>query len=226
MAGSHFLHHPVQIGFVAGERLDEVGAWHVRPIHTDGQDFTLMLTHDRNLFTHGIGQLLHHFGSKANAHEFVQNGFLSLHIARALVAFGLKRDAHLVKPLADDVELLERLVAQIFNLLAAHAAGWTFVLVVGSDTGAGVLFAIIIHQTVNHFVDLHDAFTYTLNVGQNFVNGGRTSGNSHHHVLQAVFDTLGDFNLALARQQLHRPHLAHVHAHRVCGATEVGIHGG
>ena len=40
------------------------------------------------------------------------------------------------------------------------------------------------------------------------------------HVLQAVLDALGDLDLAFAREQLDRAHLAHVHAHRVGGAAE------
>ena len=43
------------------------------------------------------------------------------------------------------------------------------------------------------------------------------------HVLQAVFDALGDFDFAFARQQLDRAHFAHVHAHRVGGAAEIGV---
>jgi hypothetical protein len=42
--------------------------------------------------------------------------------------------------------------------------------------------------------------------------------------LQAVLDALGDLDLALARQELDRAHLAHVHAHRVGGAAELGVH--
>ena len=42
---------------------------------------------------------------------------------------------------------------------------------------------------------------------------------------QAVLDALGDLDLALAREQLDRAHLAHVHAHRVGGAAEFGVDG-
>jgi len=38
-------------------------------------------------------------------------------------------------------------------------------------------------------------------------------------LVQAFLDALGDRDLALAREQLHRAHLAHVHAHRVRGAA-------
>ena len=45
-------------------------------------------------------------------------------------------------------------------------------------------------------------------------------------LVEAVFDALGNFNFALARQQLNRAHLAHVHAHRVGRAAEFSIHAG
>ena len=51
----------------------------------------------------------------------------------------------------------------------------------------------------------------------------------HHvvlHLVEAVLDALGDFDFALARQQLDRAHLAHVHAHRVGRATELGVNAG
>ena len=44
--------------------------------------------------------------------------------------------------------------------------------------------------------------------------------------LQAAFDALGDLDLAFAREQLHRAHFAHVHAHGVGGAAEFAVHGG
>jgi hypothetical protein len=52
---------------------------------------------------------------------------------------------------------------------------------------------------------------------------GRARRDRLDHVLQAILDALGDLDLALAREQLHRAHLAHVHAHRVGGAAEFGV---
>jgi hypothetical protein len=45
-------------------------------------------------------------------------------------------------------------------------------------------------------------------------------------LLEAFLDALGDADLALAGQQLDRAHLAHVHAHRVGGAAELGCRRG
>ena len=44
-------------------------------------------------------------------------------------------------------------------------------------------------------------------------------------MLEAVFDALGDFDLAFAGKQLDRAHFAHVHADRVGGAAEFGVDG-
>src|SRR3989449_5664850 len=52
---------------------------------------------------------------------------------------------------------------------------------------------------------------------------GRAGADRLDHVAQAFLDALGDLDLALAREQLDRAHLAHVHAHRVGGAAELGI---
>ncbi len=42
-------------------------------------------------------------------------------------------------------------------------------------------------------------------------------------MLQTLLDPLGDLDLAFARQELDRAHLAHVHAHRIGRAAELGI---
>ncbi len=49
---------------------------------------------------------------------------------------------------------------------------------------------------------------------------------SGHDVADAFLDALGDDDLAFAGQQLNSAHLAHVHAHRICGAASVGLNGG
>ena len=43
------------------------------------------------------------------------------------------------------------------------------------------------------------------------------------HLAEAFLDALGDRDLALAGEQLHRAHLAHVHAHGIGGAAHFGV---
>ena len=51
-------------------------------------------------------------------------------------------------------------------------------------------------------------------------------GQRDAHGIEAFLDALRDADFAFAREQLHRAHLAHVHAHGVGGATELGIERG
>jgi len=44
-----------------------------------------------------------------------------------------------------------------------------------------------------------------------------------HHLTDALFDTLGDFDFAFTSQKLDRTHFTHIHAHRVSGATDIGL---
>ena len=59
--------------------------------------------------------------------------------------------------------------------------------------------------------------------GEQVVVGRRVVGEGGAHLVEAFLDALGDADLALARQQLDRAHLAHVHAHRVGRAAELGV---
>ena len=51
------------------------------------------------------------------------------------------------------------------------------------------------------------------------LEGQRALAQPLDHRLAAGLDTLGDGDLALAAQQLHRAHLAQIHAHRIVGAV-------
>src|SRR5690606_28379375 len=175
-------------------------------VHTSVHDRPLVLTHFVHLHAHGVGQALDHLGSEAHAHQFVQNGFLRFLIGRRGIAFGLESHAHLVEPFLDDVHLLHRLLAQALDLLAAHAAGRTVVVVLAGDTAARVVFAFLDHQAVAEFGDLEHAFADAIGVFEDLVHRGRAGGNRHHHVLEAVFDPLGNLDLALAGQEQHRTH--------------------
>src|SRR5690606_6538019 len=92
--------------------------------------------------------------------------------------------------------------------------------------GPGVLFAVGVDEPVDDVFDFAGALAYALDVLKDFVDGAGAGGNGHDHVAQAVFDALGDFDLAFASQQFDGTHFAHVRADRVGGAAEVGIDGG
>ena len=58
---------------------------------------------------------------------------------------------------------------------------------------------------------------------QQVLVGGRIVGERQTHRVQALLYALGNADFTFACQQLHRAHLAHVHAHRVGGAAEFRI---
>ena len=58
---------------------------------------------------------------------------------------------------------------------------------------------------------------------QQRANGQRVLADAADHHVAAGFDALGDRDLALARQQLDRAHLAQIHAHGVVGAADIVV---
>jgi hypothetical protein len=85
---------------------------------------------------------------------------------------------------------------------------------------------IRVDQAIDQFVDAHFVAGHLAGGFEHLGNRRRAGRNGHDHVLQAVLDALGDFDLAFARQELDRAHLAHVHAHRVGGAAEFRVNRG
>ena len=55
------------------------------------------------------------------------------------------------------------------------------------------------------------------------LHGQRALAQGADHLFAACLDTLGDGDLAFARQQLDTAHLAQIHAHRVVGAADILI---
>ncbi|MNE03327.1 hypothetical protein D3C80_958230 [compost metagenome] len=64
---------------------------------------------------------------------------------------------------------------------------------------------------------------HTVVFAENVVDSTREVGDSAHDFANTFFDTLGDFDLAFAGQQLDGTHFAHVHAHRVGRAADIGF---
>ncbi len=58
---------------------------------------------------------------------------------------------------------------------------------------------------------------------ENVVDSAREVSDGAHDFTDAFLDTLGDFDLAFAGQQLDGTHFAHVHAHRVGRAADIGF---
>jgi hypothetical protein len=228
---------PLQIGLVARESGQELIARNADLVHADVAERALERTHLLDLLAQGVAQPLDHLGGEADGHQLVLDLGLRLQVGLGLVALLLVGGLHLVEPLGDVVELLESLGLELFELggVGAGRIGFFFGVFVefgvghrghdgGLRRGAEIDFlGVGIDQAVDHFIDAHGAAPIFSALRQHFVDGGRAGGDGLHHVLQAIFDALGDLDLALAGEQLDRAHLAHVHAHRVGGATEFGV---
>ncbi len=86
-----------------------------------------------------------------------------------------------------------------------------------------VVLRVRVDQAVDDLVDAHLVLLDLAGEVEDLLHRGRAGADRLDHVAQAFLDALGDLDLALARQQLDRAHLAHVHAHRVGGAAELGV---
>ena len=131
------------------------------------------------------------------------------------------------------LEFFQRRPAQFLQLGGVGAIGIglaVFVSVEFGHCGSGrrlrrreVFLGVRVDQAVDDFVDAHGLGADLVGCSQDLGDGGRAGGDRHDHVLEAIFDPLGDLDLALAGEQLDRAHLAHVHAHGVSGAAKLGI---
>ncbi len=184
-----------------------------------------------------VAQRLDLLGAEADVHQLVGNLVARLQVGLAARAVLRQCAQHLVVKIADDREALQRIAFQAQQVGGLHRG--LFLLAHFLFFGRflfGFLFLFVgrfggefvgrrIDEPVHHFVDADLVLFDAVGERQDFRDRGRTRGDRLDHVLQAVFDALGDFDFALARQQFDRTHLAHVHAHRVGGAAEFGIDG-
>ena len=202
-----------------------MAARHPGAIDARVQHGALELANFLDLVAQRIGKALDHLGREADAHQFVLDRLLSRHIGGGTIAVGLVGRTHFREVRGHDVKLGQALDAQIFELLAAHPARRTIFVGIVGDARTGVFRTVIrIDQPVDDLVDLGLGIPHALDVIENFVDGGRASGNRHHHVLQAILDPLGDLDFAFAGEELNRTHFPHVHPHGIGRATEIGIH--
>ena len=72
---------------------------------------------------------------------------------------------------------------------------------------------------VDDVAQKHPAFDELVAPDDDGLEGQRAFAQARDHRLAAGLDALGDRDLALAGEKLHRAHLAQVHAHRIVGAV-------
>ena len=221
---------PCQVGLVAREALDEVLARHAHAVDADVENGALNGADLVDLGTQHVAQLLDHLGREADGHQLSLHRFLGSQVGRRLVAVGFQGLTHLLEGGADAVEARQRLFLQLLELGVVHGRDGGLVVIVAirarRTEGHFLVVRIRIEQAVDDLVDPQLGGTDLVGLLQHLGNGRRACRDGMHHVLQTFLDLLGNDDLALAGEQLDRAHLAHVHAHRVGGATELGVHGG
>src|SRR5471030_270088 len=239
MASLDLAVDPFEVGFIAREDFDEVGARHAALVDGHVEDLFLDVAHFIDLPTQGVAQLFDHLGGEADAQQLVGDRFLCLDIGFRVVAVFFEGLAHLVELQGDDVELLQRRIFQRFQLFGREAGGarsarfflffgflfflFFLVLVFFRRAGHYRRIVVFIDQTIDNFVDLDFIGADPVRCGDNFGDRHGTGRDRLYHVFQAIFDAFGDLDLAFARQQLDRTYFAHIHAHRIGGAAEVGV---
>src|SRR5690606_8305853 len=107
--------HPIQIGFITGEGLDEMAAWHASAIYTYLQRATLKFADFSHLLTHAVSQPFDHASCEAYSHELILDDLFRFDVIRCFVPVGFECDAHFCKPFCNDIELSERLGTQVLN---------------------------------------------------------------------------------------------------------------
>jgi hypothetical protein len=241
VAGVQLGGQPALGTFGAGVHLDEMLARNVRLVHEDVLDLALVRADLFDQAAHAVAQPLDRARGEADRHQLI--GDLVAHlevilVARALV---LQRLLQLLEQAADAIELLHRLALELeqagrlrgvllFLRDALVFLDLGFLVLLGGRRGGlprlEFLFRVRVDEAVDHLVDARLVLLHLLCEDEDFLHRGRAGADRLDHVAQAVLDALGDLDLAFAREQLHRAHLAHVHAHRVGGAAELRIHRG
>jgi hypothetical protein len=60
---------------------------------------------------------------------------------------------------------------------------------------------------------------------EHLANGAGIAGHRTEHLAHTLFDALGNDDLTFTGQQVDAAHFAHVHPHRIGGATDLALHG-
>jgi hypothetical protein len=238
MAAVQFGGQPATRTLVAREHLDEVLARHAGLAHADVEDFALERADLLDQAAHAVAQALDVARREADVHQLRADLVACGEVVLVLGAAGFQRLGHLVVEAAYARELLQRIGLHLQQVGRSGRAAVVLVLfrlvarlfiVIGSHgsldlLGVELLLGVRIDEAVDHLVDAHLVALDLAGQIEDLLHRGRTGGDRLHHVLESFLDALGDLDLALAREQFHRAHLAHVHAHRVGGAAELGIH--
>src|SRR5450830_1749125 len=221
---------PAFVNFVARELAQEVGTRHAGITHAQLHDGAFLLTQAIQGTTNTLDQAFELLRYQFDRHEQLGQGqqFGNRRLVVATVLFqGLAGDLHLVGHGAE---------ALCGNDRVRTAFGFFFVGVVVGFHGLGVdrrryfggrrRNAVVRVDVAAQDVGQPTAFAgNTIVFAEDVINRAGEVRNCAHHFTDAFLDTFGDFDFAFTCEQLYRTHFAHIHAHRVSSATDVGFHG-
>ena len=184
---------------------------------------------------HRFAQAFDGLGGEADAHHLFRDFLLQLEIGLVLRALLEQRVVRLGVVQLDDGKPFQPFFLELEQGSGSGGAfgGFAVFVFIALDFGFFVfrqfldhLVGVVVDQAVDQFVDAHLVTGDLVGATDDLGNRCRAGGDGLDHVLEAVFDTLGDFDFAFAREQFDRAHFTHVHAYRVGGAAEFGVDGG
>jgi hypothetical protein len=236
LLGLDVLVEPARAGLVLRERRNEVLARHARLLDAEEHDFALEQAHLGDVLAQIVDQLVEHLRRELQLHQFGADLLADLQRLRILRAQLVERVQILVVYLADRSETLGRLFgigAGIDGLLLLIAIRRLFIIVGGFLALERHHFRILrlrdligrirIDETDDHIDEAHLSGLHRFIVAQQQLVCAGIAAERDLDGLETFFDALGDADFALARQQFDGAHFAHVHAHRIGGAAELGI---
>ncbi len=230
------LGQPVQVRFVVREGDDEVPARHVRLVDADVHDDPLVIA---DVFDHApqvAHEPLHQTGDQLELHEglgHVLARLLGACVILAVLGIGLLglvvQGRQCLEPLGRQfgIRSLVHLVGAVVVAVVVVIRGILLFLQAGLGEGGDLIghlgVGVRVDEAGDHVGQADLAVLEALVLAQDFGDGLGVVAQGGEHLRLAVLDALGDQDLALAGEQFHGPHLAHVHTHRVGGPAELAV---
>ena len=217
--GSNMFLDPVEIRFALREACEKILARHAGITHTNLHDEAFLGADHRDDATQEPDQHVKQLRCQLEFHELV--GEVGLRLDRLLVfeAVPLKRGQRALLQAANDPDTcldLFRVRPGINDLVVV-------VIIRLGDRCLNLVGRVGIDEADDEV--LHARVTDLDRVGNLEKPDNRRRKVRHviFNLVEAVLDALRNLDLALARQQLDRAHLAHVHTHGIGRAAEFGV---
>ncbi len=233
------LLQPLRVRLVLRERGDKVLARHAGIAHGDDHDLFLELADLGDMRAQVQNERVEHARRQLELHELIgqlRPHFQCFRVLRTglldrgqnrYVVFRDRRETGRgllrIRTGIDDFLFAVRAVLTLFGFVVRLFLGldelhFRGILGLGDDVGG-----VRVDEADNDVDQARLSRLYRLVRPLDEVVGGRVHGERAAHGIETFLDTLRDADFALTSQQLHRAHLAHVHADRIGSAAQLGI---